>query len=393
MIRALTLILVIAATVLAYARKDVIGDFLSAAGNWLVPTGVASANAASSVSVPSVPVVTRAVEAHRFTQIYSTVATVVPREAVVLTPLVAGIITQIGFEEGAEVAAGTTLFQVDAGQARAELAAAEARALEAAVAEERGAALLDRNVISEALRDQQRTAEAVANAEVERLRATLADHTVRAPFDGVASAREVSIGAFVTPGMPLAELKDVSVVRAEFALPERHLAQARAGLRVTATAAAWPDEVFEGQITLVGTRVDTASRTAPLRAEIPNPAGRLVPGMLLNLTIELGHRDGLAVPAGAVTTGNGGMHVFRIRDGIAERIPIAVRSRDESLVEVAGDLFAGDRVVVDGAMRVRPGAPVVETPSADAALPPAALRRNRSTTDIVTATFAEGDAE
>ncbi len=98
-----------------------------------------------------------------------------------------------------------------------------------------------------------------------------------------------------------------------------------------------------------------------MRAELPNPGGKLRPGMLLRVRVELPVRQALVLPELAVQQEGGNSSVFRVgKDQKAEQVPVELGSRREGKVEVLSGLRAGDRVVVDGIVKLRAGTPVVE---------------------------------
>lgn len=307
---------------------------------------------------PATPVIVTSVAPLVFIDSFSTVATASPRESVVLTALVEDVVTRIAFEEGSDVEEGQLLVELHADQARARLEAARARLAEAEAAYIRAENLAGRGTVSQAVLDEEMAERDVQRAEVERLSAELSDHIIEAPFSGTIGIRRVSIGSYVEPGTEIALLQDLSVIRAEFTVPERLLARVAPGLPVTVTAEAFPDRAFAGAVTLIEPRVNPETRAIAIRAEIDNRHRQLKPGMLLRLGMELGAHEGLAVPEGALLPVGNEVFVFRVVDGVAERVAVTIGRRQGTGVEVLSGLEEGDSVIVDGALRVRAGNPV-----------------------------------
>src|SRR5690606_28253332 len=152
------------------------------------------------------------------------------------------------------------------------------------------------------------------------------------------------------------------VGRVGFPLPERYLSVLRPGVAITATADALPGETFTGRIALIDTRVNEQTRSATARAEIPNPGGRIRPGMSMRVAVRQGVRQGLSVPEAAVQYEGDNAFVFRIAPGerglTAQRIGVDTGTVENGFVEILSGLSAGDRVVASGLNRIQPGSPV-----------------------------------
>ncbi len=126
----------------------------------------------------------------------------------------------------------------------------------------------------EDLTAQVRTLEsAIASAEARRkaAEARLEDLIVRAPFNGRLGTRSVSLGAYVTPGMRITTLDDLSQVRLDFAVPENILAQLKIAQTVRAVSAAFGQRVFEGRVAVIDPRVDPVNSKRPSHRRVPEP--------------------------------------------------------------------------------------------------------------------------
>jgi membrane fusion protein (multidrug efflux system) len=192
---------------------------------------------------------------------------------------------------------------------------------------------------------------------------------ISAPFAGVLGFRQVSPGTLVTPGTTIASLDDVSVIKLDFAVPEAFLSAVASGQAITAGSAAWPGREFTGVVTTVDSRVDPVTRAVTVRAELPNPERELRPGMLLTVRLFRPERQALVIPEISVIQVAQRAHVFRLKDdGSVEQVYVTLGQRRRGEVEVVDGLSAGDRIVVDGVVKLRDGARVTEvTPPAAAA--------------------------
>jgi membrane fusion protein (multidrug efflux system) len=193
---------------------------------------------------------------------------------------------------------------------------------------------------------------------------------ITAPFDGVLGFRQVSPGTLVTPGTMIATLDDVSTIKLDFSVPETYLANVAPGLAVSARSAAYPDTEFEGTVASVDSRVDPVTRAVIVRATLPNPGAKLRPGMLLSVQLRKPARDALVLPEIALVQTGERASVFRVKaDNSVEQVDVVTGARRRGEVEIVEGLAAGERIVVEGTVKLRPGAKVA--PSAMAATPAA----------------------
>ena len=205
------------------------------------------------------------------------------------------------------------------------------------------------------------------------MRADIGDRSIRAPFAGVLGMREVSPGALVTPGTVIATLDDISRVHVDFAVPEVHLAHLAQGQALAGTSVAWPGVTFEGEVSSIDARVDPATRAVIVRGDFPNRERKLRPGMLLQVQLSRPQRQALVLPEIAVVQVGRDTFVWRVKgDGTVERVPIQVGERRAGQVEVLRGLDAGDRIVVDGTGKLRPGLQVSDAAGGDAPVQPKA---------------------
>jgi RND family efflux transporter MFP subunit len=121
-----------------------------------------------------------------------------------------------------------------------------------------------------------------------------------------------------------------------------------------------PGSKFSGRVTGIDNRVDETTRTLLLEAQLENPGEVLKPGMAVSVSLGFDTDQQLAVPTLAVQWDRRGSFVWRVVEATAERAEIAIIRRQSGIVIVQGDIAAGDRIVVEGIQRLRPGAKVAE---------------------------------
>ncbi|MCK9538134.1 efflux RND transporter periplasmic adaptor subunit [Dokdonella sp.] len=294
--------------------------------------------------------------------------TVKARESVTVTAKVSETVQAVHFDSGDEVEAGTPLVELTGNQQRAMLEQAQATAEEAARLYSRQDNLAMQGVIPRASLDAQRAVRDYARARVEEMRAALADRVIRAPFTGMLGIRQVSPGALVTPGTPIATLDDISHVYVDFPVPEDLFASLAVGQQLTATAAAYPAREFAGVVSTIDSRIDPLTRAVNVRGEFVNADRALRPGMLLQVTLIRPPRQALLVPEISIVQVGNSAFVYRVQaDEVVERADVEVGSRRGGLAEVTAGLAVGDRIVVDGTGKLRPGDRVDAVPAQAAA--------------------------
>lgn len=306
-----------------------------------------------------VPVTTQQVRLQEFGDILVALGTVHAREAVTVTAKVSEIVQRVHFDSGDVVARGAPLVTLSGQQQQASLVEAQATANEAERMYRRQAELAGQQLIARASLDTQRATRDAANARVSQIRAQVGDRTIRAPFAGVLGIRQVSPGALVTPGTAIATLDDIARVYVDFPLPESELAQVAAGQRVSGTSASWPGREFDGTVSTVDARLDAGSRAVNVRADFPNADRALRPGMLVQVTVHRSARQAMLLPEIAVVQVGQKTFVWRVgEDGKVSQAEVKIGVRRDGLAEISDGLKAGDRVVVEGTGKLRPGAVV-----------------------------------
>lgn len=272
------------------------------------------------------------------------------------------LITRVLFRDGQSVRAGAPLVELQAREQEAGMIEARARVEQAQRDYDRSKELVDRGIAPRVNLEQADSALKAAQASLEAAEARRGERVIRAPFSGVLGLTTVTPGTLVGPGTVITTLDDISTIRIDFPLPERYLSRVQSGTPISATADAFPGSQFTGRIARVDTRIDEVTRSATARAELPNPEGRIRPGMSMRVTVRQGQRQSLAVPESAIQYEGEGAFVYRImpaEDGrIAQRVEVETGVVEDGYVEILSGLDAGDAVVASGLNRIQPGAPV-----------------------------------
>ncbi|AQS35833.1 RND family efflux transporter, MFP subunit [Shewanella psychrophila] len=277
-------------------------------------------------------------------------------ESITVTPKVTEVATKINFEDGDIVKKGRLLVQLQDREQRARVKVAKVRVNDHRRELDRIRSLVTSQTIAELERDRLQTLIDTAKAELEQSQAALADRKILAPFNGRLGLRQVSVGSLLTPGTVITTLDDISVIKLDFSVPERFLGSLAIGKTVEATAVAFPDELLKGKVISIDSRINPTTRAVIVRAEIPNPDNRLMPGMLMKVTLIQQSREALILPESAIIPIQDRHYVYLVNDEnviVQHQVTLGLRKR--GWVEVLEGVELNELVVIRGILKVRPG--------------------------------------
>ena len=306
-----------------------------------------------------VPVIAYEVSQKALTDRVEALGTLRANESVVLTASVTETVSAIHFDDGERVEAGQLLVEMTSQEEHALLEEAKVRVADAERQYERVRLLTRQQTASESLYDERKRDLETARASLAALESRLADRLVRAPFDGVLGLRKISPGALVEPGDEITTLDDVSVMKLDFSVPSVFLPDLKPGLRITATARAYGNRSFEGEVSGIDSRVNPVTRSIQVRAILPNADRVLKPGVLMRVELLRNPRTSPVVPEDALQQlGEDHFVVVIGADEKAERRPVTIGTRVPGFVEITEGLASGDRIITHGNDKARPGQPV-----------------------------------
>lgn len=271
-----------------------------------------------------------------------------------------GIVESIGFEEGQNVEKGRILFRIDEKKLKASLAQAQANLKLSQSSADRYKALIESRVVSKQEYDQSMAILEVDEATVNLTSAELSDATIVAPFDGVMGARSVSEGQFITKGTSLTSIINQNPMKAEFNVPERYVSRVDVGQDVEIAVAAYPEKKFNGKVYFVAPQIDELTRTALVKARVPNPDGILRKGMFANLILIVDiQNDALIIPETATMLKGDKVSVFSVDNNDRVHLKkIEVGLRFNGMIQILSGLKEDDVVVTEGHQKLREGVKV-----------------------------------
>lgn len=272
---------------------------------------------------------------------------------------VSGRIITLALDEGAWVEKGQLLIQLDDREARSRLLQNEIGLREA----ERQLTRFQRLRTTQSISQDQLEAQAaqvdILQAQLLSAQAELEHYRITAPFSGYLGQHQMTEGMLLDSGSLITTLDDLSRMRVDFTLAERHLNQLHSGLLLQAASQAWPDRAFPGELINLGTRIDPVTRNISLRGQLDNSGGLLRPGMLVSLSLETAERQALLVPARSLTFSGAEKAVFVVSpDGIARRRVVEVGATWAEWAEILSGLEIGEKVIDQGVVKIRDGMPV-----------------------------------
>lgn len=340
---------------------------------------------AEKKETPPVPVSVATAE-HGTVPVFLTgLGTVTSPHEVVVRSRVDGQLMSLHFREGQLVQKGDLLATLDDRILRAQLERAKAELARLQVQLQTASQDLQRYrelekedaVTAQAVEQQAakladtRAAINAAQASVNETATALAYTRITSPARGRTGLRRVDAGNLVrasdTEGIVTVTQTDpVDVI---FNLPQASLGLLR-GLAADAVVDIISDNdtvLATGTLTTLDNRIDAASGTLRLRATFANAGQQLWPGQSVNVRLHAGQRkDALVVPLSAVQRGRNGTFVYRVREGKADVAPVTLAFENDRVAVIAAGLMAGDSVVTDGQLRLRPGSRVTTGNKADA---------------------------
>ncbi|MDE2600087.1 MAG: efflux RND transporter periplasmic adaptor subunit [Rhodocyclaceae bacterium] len=296
-------------------------------------------------------------------------------DRVEIRPQVTGVLTAVHFKDGALVKKGDILFTIDQRPYAAAVSAAEARADYTAADLARGERLLTENAIAKRYFEEKKNAAQVAQADLKIAKLNLEYSQIRAPIDGRMSRAEVTVGNLVTAnsGPALTTLVSSNKIYASFDVDEqsflKYVNPARAAAAAGKKELALPVSLglanesgysHDGTISSVDNRIDTTSGTIRVRAVFDNKDNTLIPGLYARIRLGGGNeREAVLIAEKAIGTDQDKRFVLVVdKDNKAEYRQIQTGAAQNGLIVVDAGLQPGERIIVNGLQRVRPGAPV-----------------------------------
>ncbi|MBV9657367.1 MAG: efflux RND transporter periplasmic adaptor subunit [Verrucomicrobia bacterium] len=281
-----------------------------------------------------------------------------------------GVVQKIEFESGTPAKKGDVLVRLFTDQEEAQVKAAEAKRDLDQLSLNRQRELLKSKTASQSDYDTADATYRQSEANVQQMKAMVARKTISAPFAGTLGIRKVNLGQYLNSGDAIVDLQSLNPIRVNFSLPQQELTQVAVGSDVRLRTDATGSTEFAGKVTALNSMIDVSTRNVLIQATLPNPEGKLRPGMFANVEVLLAENDQvLPVPASAILYAPYGDSVFvvkQVKDPKHEgKMFLGVEQHFVKLGPTRGDLIAilsgvepGDEVVSSGVFKLQNSAPV-----------------------------------
>lgn len=281
-----------------------------------------------------------------------------PDEEVDLSFESSGKITNIFFKEGSNVKKGQLLAKINDKPLQAELQKLEAQLPLARDRVFRQRSLLAKDAVSQEAYESVNTELDKLMADVELVKARIAQTELRAPFDGIIGLRQVSEGAYASPTVIISKLTKIMPLKVEFTVQEAYANQIQNGTVLNFTVKG-DDSSHRASVYAVESKLDETALSLRARALYTNPGGRIKPGQAATIEIILNDtQNAIVVPSLSVKTELGRDIIYVYKNGTAQQVIVEKGMRTSSDIQIVKGLNIGDTLLVSGVMQLRDGMPV-----------------------------------
>ena len=183
----------------------------------------------------------------------------------------------------------------------------------------------------------------------------LKERSIVAPFDGIVGKRGLSEDALGSENSIIITLDDTSIIYCDLKIPETFAAVIKKGLPIEASFSGYKNKIYSGEVDGVSSRINAETRSLLTRIKIENENFELIPGSLLEVTINYNQRNSLSIPDTSIMLEGSKSYVYKVsKDNIANRAEVIIGSRNKGNVEVVSGLIGGDIIVAEGLKKIRP---------------------------------------
>lgn len=283
--------------------------------------------------------------------------TIVPNEEVEIKSEVSGRLVQLNIKEGSYVKRGQLIAKLNDADLRAQLKKLKFEEELAAQTEARQKKLLEIDAISKEEYDMAVNRVNTLSTDEEFLKVQLEKTTVTAPFSGRMGFKNISEGAYITPGVVIANLIQTNPAKLDFSLPEKYANKVKVGQSVSFTIDG-DNSIITAKVIALDPKIDEELRTLKVRAKTDNRSGKLLPGMFIRVEVPLGDENSIMIPSESIIPILKGKKVYVIKNGLAKEAIITTGLRTDTKVQVSDGLQVGDSVIVSALMTLKNNMPV-----------------------------------
>ena len=322
----------------------------------------------SSFAPPPDAVTTVVAKSETWPSTLDVIGTTAAIQGVTVSADLPGTVAKINFESGQSVRAGDVLVELDTREERAQLAAAESDRDLAKINYERDQQLVKEGVVARMQSDNSSAQQKSTDAKVGEIKATIERKIIRAPFSGILGIRQINLGQYLAAGAAIVSLQALNPIYVNFGVPQQQSPLVKAGRILQLTSDDVPGVEFKGRVTAIDSVVNEATRNLQVQATLPNPGGKLRPGMFVEVQLGLGSSQKvIPLPASAINYAPYGDSVFVVTDlkdpkgksyrGVRQQFVKVQGSRGDQVGVISG-VNPGEEIVSSGVFKLRNGGAV-----------------------------------
>jgi membrane fusion protein (multidrug efflux system) len=322
----------------------------------------------SSFAPPPDAVTTVVAKSETWPSTLDVIGTTAAIQGVTVSADLPGTVAKINFESGQSVRAGDVLVELDTREERAQLAAAESDRDLAKINYDRDQQLVKEGVVARMQSDTSSAQQKSTDAKVGEIKATIERKTIHAPFSGVLGIRQINLGQYLAAGAAIVSLQALNPIYVNFGVPQQQSPLVRSGRILQLTSDDVPGVAFKGRVSAIDSVVNEATRNLQVQATLPNPGGKLRPGMFVQVQLGLGSSQSvIPLPASAINYAPYGDSVFVVTDlkdpkgksyrGVRQQFVKVQGSRGDQVGVISG-VNPGEEIVSSGVFKLRNGAAV-----------------------------------
>jgi len=322
----------------------------------------------SSFAPPPSAVTTVVAKSETWPSTLDVIGTTAAIQGVTVSADLPGAVAKINFESGQSVHEGDVLVELDTREERAQLAAAESDRDLAKINYDRDQQLVKEGVVARMQSDNSSAQQKSTDAKVGEIKATIERKTIHAPFSGVLGIRQINLGQYLAAGAAIVSLQALNPIYVNFGVPQQQSSLVKTGRILELTSDDLPGVEFKGRLTAIDSVVNEATRNLQVQATLPNPGGKLRPGMFVQVQLGLGaSRNVIPLPASAINYAPYGDSVFVVTDlkdpkgnpyrGVRQQFVKVQGSRGDQVGVISG-VNPGEEIVSSGVFKLRNGAAV-----------------------------------
>jgi membrane fusion protein (multidrug efflux system) len=346
-----------------------VGIFFGGVFGWKTWSGYQMKTFMQSQAMPPVTVSAASATSETWSPVIPSIGTLRASQGVDITAREAGIITELKFESGTDVAAGDLLAQQYIDDEQAHLDALQADVELAELNLERAAELIEKNLSAQFEYDTRKADRDRAIAQARNVRLIIEKKSIRAPFAGRIGIRQVDLGEYVEPGDPIVRLEALDKILVDFNVSQRSIGQVSVGQPLRIRVDAYPGREFGGTVSAISPQVRSQTRQAQLEGIIDNETELLLPGMFVLVAVDLLATDQIVtLPQSTIAYSPYGDSVFIIEESTNDQgeTQLVAQTRFVQTGDTRGDQVAilsgisiGEQVVTAGQIKLRNGSRVV----------------------------------